>query len=232
MTLLIYFRCRDGCILISDRQEWGYFGRSPEVQKCYLSRRRDYVLAGAGDGIEIDFIFNRLERYVDVNGENVKEKLEELIDDFYDPYTESNVNVYCILLAWEAGSISPYKLEIHGKRASVRPINADFLSVGIEAACAISDYLMKKFDYLQLPWEAAVQHAISVMKEVSREVVGVGRLENFGFDIIVILNDGNICDKINYRRNSASIAFNLNILNEGITSEFEFQQIITEREGD
>jgi len=78
MTLLIYVRCRDGCILISDRQASSETGGSREKQKVYLSQRADFALAGAGERLDVDFIFDNLSNDNSVNGGNVRQKLRAL----------------------------------------------------------------------------------------------------------------------------------------------------------
>ena len=112
MTLIVYIRFRDGCILISDRQASDESGRSREKQKSFLSRTADFALAGAGDGIQIDFIFSQIGNDTSANGENVKEKLDTLIQDYFSPYSGTCSNVFGILIAWENGTLVPYEIKI------------------------------------------------------------------------------------------------------------------------
>lgn len=74
MTLIIYLRCKDGCILISDREESSDFGQSSEVQKNYLAKKKDFALAGGGDGWHIDSLITKLNGDDGINGQNVVEK--------------------------------------------------------------------------------------------------------------------------------------------------------------
>lgn len=224
MTLSIYVRCRDGCILINDRQVSAVTGGSREKQKVCLSQRGDYALAGAGEGLDVDFIFDRLSNDNSVNGGNVRQKLHALIQEYYSPFSGVQTNVFCILVAWENGRSVPYEIKISGERPSIVPLSAPHLSVGIRDAWPLANYLIKKINYRELPWEAAVQCAIAVMKEVSKEIDGVGRLEEFGFDIIVFLDDGSIRKKLNYRGDSASIGVKFDTT-EDISSEFVVQEI-------
>jgi len=188
-------------------------------------------LTGAGDGIEVDFIFGQLSRDENANGNNVKQKLDELLSEYFSPYSEIRANVFGILIAWKNGRSVPYEIKIRGRHPSVVPVSASNLSVGIDAACAIASYLMKKINYTELSWEAATQYAIAVMKEVGKEINGVGRLEEFGFDIIVFLDNGSVRKKLNYRTDSASIGVKLNRIREDVSSEFESQEIDGESGG-
>lgn len=155
MTLVIYLRCIDGSILISDRQASAMSGYSREKQKCFLSRKRDLGLAGAGDGIKVDFIFGRLSNDESVNGGNVKQKLDEMLYEYFSPYSEARANVFGILIAWENGRSVPYEIKIRGVHPSIVPVSTPHLTVGLPAACTIAGYLMKKINYAELPWEAA-----------------------------------------------------------------------------
>lgn len=71
----------------------------------------------------------------------------------------------------------------------------------------------------ELPWEEATQYAIATMKEVGKEVNGVGRLEEFGFDITVMLENGVVYESENYRQDSADLQHSFRILSN-FSSEF------------
>jgi len=63
------------------------------------------------------------------------------------------------------------------------------------------------------------------MKEVGKEMDGVGRLEEFGLDIVAFLDEGSVRKKSNYRRDSASIGVRLDVTEEDVSSEFDVQEI-------
>jgi len=187
-------------------------------------------LVGAGNGLEVDFIFDRLSNDHSVNGENVKQKLDDILSEYFSPYSGAIVNVFGILVAWENGRLVPYEIKISGAHPSILPLSATQLCIGIDAAEAIAQYLLKKINYTELPWEAATQYAIAIMKEVSREVDGVGRLEEFGFDVLVFLDNGVVRKKLNYKIDSAAIGVRLDIIEE-VSSQFDSQEIVIESGG-
>jgi len=157
--------------------------------------------------------------------------LSELIDDYFSPYSAARADVFGILIAWENGRSVPYEIKISGIHPSIVPVSASHVSVGTRAAYTIADYLMKKINFTELQWEAATQYAIAVMKEVGNEIDGVGRLEEFGFDIIIFLDNGFIRKKMNYRIDSASIGVKVDTIIEDVSSDFDRQQIGIESGG-
>ena len=111
-----------------------------------------------------------------------------------------------------------------GARAIV-PASASHLCIGLNDACAIADYLLKKINCSELPWQTANQLAIAILKEVGKEIDRVGKLEEFGFDIIFFLDERRVFKKMKFREDSSSIGVKVDITENDVFSEFICQEI-------
>ena len=58
MTLIIYAKCIDGVILISDRQASGEGGDKKFVNKIYSPSDKKFILSLAGDGLRIEQVYS------------------------------------------------------------------------------------------------------------------------------------------------------------------------------
>lgn len=222
MTLIAYIRCRDGCILFSDRQASELSGHSQENKKTFVSERKDFAIVGAGYGFDVVSIFSVLTHDVTVVGSNVVERLRQAIQDYCErsgTYSNPDVRVKALLIARQNKGLVPYEVRIHGSRFYINPISTIHRCCGIDAARIIADYFLKKIKLDELPWEEATQYAIATMKEVGKEVDGVERLEEFGFDITVMLDNGAVYESVNYGQNSADLQHNFRILSD-VSSDF------------
>jgi hypothetical protein len=219
MTLVIYLRCRGGCILISDRQVSEASGHREEDKKTYLSKAKDFMLGGAGTGFSVVELFWELNQDNGVNSNNIVEKLSQLINTYADRFSDAHVMIDALLVARESSGLVPYEIRMRGEQFYINPISVGYRCRGTLAARILADYFLKKRKLDEVPWLEAVQYAIATMTEVGKEVEGVGNLEDFGFDITVMLDDGSVREWTNCRENSASFAIDLKILRH-ISSKF------------
>jgi hypothetical protein len=219
MTLIIYLRCKDGCILISDRQASESTGHCEEDKKTYLSKARDFMLGGAGTGFNVAQIFWMLSQDNSVNGTSIATKMSKLINDHSDRFSDANVMIHALLIARESGGLVPYEIEIHKDQFYINPIDVGYRCCGISGARILASYFLNRRKLDEIPWLEAVQYAIATMTEVGEEIEGVGNLEDFGFDITVMLDDGSVKEWPNCRENSAAFAIDLKILRD-VSSEF------------
>jgi len=229
MTFIIYLRCEDGCILISDRLSLTSFGVSREKQKCFVSQKADFFLGGAGDGLKVDHIFTKIDAE-GVNGDNVKQRLKEIIFEFHSVYTTIRANIDLILIACENGKPIPYEVKIRQDgTTAINQVTSPHLCIGGESFDhLLAEYLLKKYKYTALPLQVATQFAIAVMKEISeRQDSKIGNLRDYGFDIFMFhYNDGYAYSKIRYSRvDSATIKFELELVKEDIYTEYEKHEI-------
>ena len=79
MTLIVYVKCTDAIVLVSDRKESDVFGAGQDVQKYYMPTNKEFVLAMAGDGIRIEMILGELQRK-HYTAETVRDGLHQIID--------------------------------------------------------------------------------------------------------------------------------------------------------
>ena len=117
MTLIAYIRCRDGCILISDRQASEVSGHSQENKKTFVSETKEFAIAGAGYGFDVLSIFSVLTHDVTVVGSNVVERLRQAIQDYCErsgPYSNPDVRVKALLIARQDEGLVPYEVRIQG----------------------------------------------------------------------------------------------------------------------
>lgn len=63
---------------------------------------------------------------------------------------------------------------------------------------------MRKFNFNKLSWLDACQHLIAIIQDVSKRVDSVGSIENYGLDLIVITNNGELKQCIIYDSNGIS----------------------------
>lgn len=222
MTLIAFLRCIDGCILISDRQASEWSGHSQEEKKTFVSEGKDFAIAGAGSGFDVVSIFSVLTHDATVVGSNIVERLRQAIQDYCErsgAYSNSDVRVKALLIARESEGLVPYEVGIFRSQSYINQISTIYRCCGIDAARIIADYFFKKKKLDELQWVEATQYAIATMKEVGMEVDGVGRLEEFGFDITVMLENGVVYESENYRQDSADLQHNFRILRD-FSSEF------------
>lgn len=219
MTLIIYVRCKDGCILISDRQASEWSGESQEDTKTFISRAHDFAIGGTGIGFDVIHIFGRLTQDDNINGSNIVKKLYELLETYSESFSNTNVSIRALLVTREKTRFVPYEIVIHGDQFYVNPITVRYRCCGLKAAKIIANYFLKRKKLDEVPWNEAVLYVIATMKEVGKEVDGVGRLEEFGFDVTVMLDDGYVYVLKNYRDDNSRFAFDLQI-REDISSKF------------
>jgi len=219
MTLVVYLRCKDGSILISDRQASEWSGESQEDTKTFISRTHDFVIGGAGTGFNVIQIFGRLTQDDSVDCSNIVSRLNELIESYRESFSNTKANISALLITREKTRFVPYEIVIHGDQFYVNPITVGYRCCGLKAARIIANFFLKRKKLDEFPWTKAVHYVVATMKEVGKEVDGVGRLEEFGFDIIVMLDDGSVRVLKNYKDDNSRFAFDLQIL-EDISSKF------------
>lgn len=68
--------------------------------------------------------------------------------------------------------------------------NPNFKCYGEGAVLA--DYLIRKFDFLSLPWEKACRNLLAILQDISKRVDSVGSIDNYGGDLLVFTNSGEL----------------------------------------
>ena len=90
MTLVIFARCQDGCVLVSDRKATlnSGFGEDESKSRVY---HKGWAIAGAGDGTTIQTLITRLEEN-DITKDNIDGKVLEILRE----YTERFLGMGCL----------------------------------------------------------------------------------------------------------------------------------------
>ena len=196
MTLIFYFPCKDGCVLISDRMETNDTGAGTATNKIFLSRNREFAIGGVGDSKLIERLFAEIYSDNTVNGTNIVEKFEEKTqnlsaDDLkYVSSTEDLEyrNAKFIIVVWQAeGARVTFVSVVKGKHFSVG-MNRDYHQVEGEGD-DWANYFLKNRAYQNFTLKEAIAYGIAIMQEVADNHRGVGRLEQFGFSIVAYSKD-------------------------------------------
>jgi len=101
MTLIIYVRCRDGCILISDRQASEPGGHSREDKKAFVSEDKNFIIAGAGNGSDASIICSSMSQEDNNNESSIRQNLNGVVDNYRSQYSRSNLNFEAIAILRE-----------------------------------------------------------------------------------------------------------------------------------
>jgi len=196
MTLVVYFPCKDGCVLISDRMETNDAGAGTATNKIFLSRNREFAIGGVGDSKLIERLFAEIYSDGAVNGANVVEKFEEKIqnlsaDDLKyvsSPEDLEYRNAQFITVVWQTeGARVTYVSVVKGKYFS-EGMNKDYHQVKGEGD-DWANYFLKNKAYQNYSLKEAIAYGIAIMQEVADNHRGVGRLEQFGFSIVAYSKD-------------------------------------------
>ena len=220
MTLIIYVRCRDGCILVSDRQASEPGGYNREDKKAFVSEDRNFIIAGAGKGSDASIICSSMSQEDNNDESSIRQNLRNVVDNYRSQYSPSNLDFEAIAILREGTGITAYEIFALGGSARCQRMSPDYRPIGVRAAKIIADYFLKKLKLSELDWKNATQYGIAVIKEVGEVVDRVGRLEDFGFDINVVLNNGQTHVKENWRENTADLTSKVEI-SKDISEFFE-----------
>jgi|GEM_PF-6819856 len=195
MTLVIYFPCKDGCILVSDKQESYVLqpGLNYPVSKYFLSPSQDYAISGSGDPVLLERFFYCLNpRYNDeITGDNVDEKVDNFLKSSTNKLSSSTEDISeCILITRQSGKVMPYFI-ILSSLGSIRELEEKwYKSIGDKEAIRLANYLLKKSRYVsESLCKDAILNIAGIMGEVAYECRTVGRLEDYGCDIVVFYKD-------------------------------------------
>jgi len=211
MTLIIYVRCRDGCVLISDRQASEPGGHSREDKKAFVSEDRSFIIAGAGKGSDASIVCSSMSQEENNDESSIRQNLNDVVDNYRSRYSQSNLDFEAIAILREETGITAYEIFALGGGARRQRMNPDFRPIGLSAAIIIADYFLKKLKLSELDWKKATQYGIAIMKAVADVVNGVGRLEDFGFDVNIALDNGQTYVREKWREDTADLTSKVEI---------------------
>lgn len=184
VTLIIYSKCADATIIISDKkQNDAISNHSQVIRKYFLPNHQEYVMALAGDGTRADTITTPLE-IEQTSADNVREKIQSIVEI---PRDENLGTSDGFLLLINKKPFEFYHVWTAINKLGINHDNPQFECYGDGAT--LGKYLLHKFDLSELSWNIAIQYLISIMQEVAEHNDSVGNLDKFGFDFLIILDN-------------------------------------------
>ncbi len=180
MTLIIYVKCTDAIVLVSDKKESDVFGAGQNVQKYYMPTNKEFVLALAGDGARIEMILSELQRK-HYTANTVRDGLHQIIDKTRVNNVDSKSSG--MLLVRDGNNITFNNLWCSGNWHSIAECDPPFKYYG--DGSHLVDYLIRKFDLSNLPWRKSCPYLIAIMDAVAERVDSVGSVRDYGVDWLV-----------------------------------------------
>jgi hypothetical protein len=226
MTLVAYNRFSDGRLLISDRKGTRPWGNHEEVKKMFVSDSKQFVFSGGGIGFDATYIATTLCRDGTVTGANIQEKLSTLLRNYFiagRTYHNPESWLVAYLLVRGGNGLFCLELVIEGDTFTITPVPTTHRCCGVEAAKVLGDYFFKRRKLDELSWDEATRYAIATFREVAKEVDAVGKPEDFGLDIAVLMDNGEVYEAENFKDSSCTLSVDLKV--EGsITAGFQQTQ--------
>jgi len=206
MTLAEYAKCVDAHILVTDKQSSAGTGTSRSARKAFLARNSQFALAFSGHESRVEPIFSALEADLSVDAANVVDRIQDIVSHRVVSFVigqETNDFAEGLMLKREGNGYAPYKVTVMGRQFLLVPYDDVTACFGDRDGVIIGKYLLGKRNILEFPWKVACKYLIAVMKDVAEKTHTVGRLEEYGFDILV-LTDSNGCYE-RYRFNDPAV---------------------------
>lgn len=186
MTLIIFNKCINGSILILDRKETDVSGIGQETKKYFFPKNKQFILALAGETLRIETIFSALELDKNVDATSITQKLDEIIHKI-PIFSGSMADSVGLLLVKQSDSWEFHHVWFTNNNYVIERNDPRFKCYG--DGSILTDYLMRKFNLDNLPWQESLSHLIAIMQEVSTTIDSVGDIQKFGFDIFVFTKD-------------------------------------------
>ena len=196
MTLIVYLKCNDAQIVALDRQEFDGSGVGEFVKKYYIPENREFVLALAGDSLRITTIVAELYRDQSIAADTVGGRLNTITKE---PLTTGNSDSVAdgLLLVKDHNRVKFHEVQFSNSRGSIDPqYDIPFKCYG--DGKDLATYLVRKFDLINLPCIAACQHLAAIINDVAERVPSVGSLRDYGVDLIVLTNEGQLWNRTMY----------------------------------
>jgi len=182
MTLIVFVRCQDGCILASDRKatEDSGFGDEEAKSRVFIS---GCAVAGAGNADPILALFNELEE-----GE-LRAGATAAVTRILEKYRiiDKRIYVECIVLARQNDTVEAtlVRTSKESDRIIHSPINSPSKCVGADAPRAVAAHYLMGRDYSNKQCIEAVPEVLAVLKQACKKMEFVGEQEDYGFDIVL-----------------------------------------------
>lgn len=189
MTLIIFIKCADAFILLLDRKESNTSSVGQVTKKYYLPTNQEFVLALAGESVRIDTIVSDLHIDQTVTHETIRKKLYEIIEK--PPQFGSVESMSSGLLLIKDDPFFQFNnVWFTNSQKSIVEENPNFKCYG--DGSVLADYLIRKFDFLSFPLEKACRCLLAILQDISKRVDSVGSIDNYGVDLLVFTNSGEL----------------------------------------
>ena len=207
MTLIIYAKCADASILISDRQEVSGTSVVQAVIKYHIPKDSSYIMAfSAKAGQEVDRFYTRLQ----INPIN----LSQFVRDLSRTVKEDRLAIDLhgeegCFVVYQNNEIICYNLTLFSTEIAVIQWDEDWKCVGDENAKAAGNVLMNKANISKDNWQKAAQKIIAIMHNISHRISSVGKIQILGFDVFIMKNNGELLPHkyTNYTKPDIAIKF-------------------------
>lgn len=189
MTLIIFIQCADAIIVALDRKESNTSDVGQYTKKYYLPTNHEFVLALAGESIRIDTIVSDLHIDQNVTAQTIREKLYEIIES--SPQIGNIESMSSgLLLIKDGNTIQFNNVWFTNSQKIIVAEDPKFKCYG--EGSTLADFLIRKFDFENYSSEVACQYLVAIFQEVAKRVDSVGSIENYGLDLLVLKNDGEL----------------------------------------
>jgi hypothetical protein len=192
MTLLIFVRCQDGCILASDRKATTESGFSQEEGKCE-AYQEGWAVAGAGNsGTAIQKLFADLHR--GVTAQNVEIKVTEKLAEYVRTLKDTKLEVKIIVLAARNGRVDASIVQTSDLGTFSSSITAPYQCLGELTPRIVAEHYikrrMKEREFVSRPCLDVAPEILAILKWACEEGSFVGGQADYGLDIILLRRDG------------------------------------------
>jgi hypothetical protein len=180
MTLIVFVRCQDGCVLASDRKATAGSGLVQEEQKSKVFTN-GYAVGGAGEASAVKSLLTRLEEQQPKAADAVKFAKDQL-----EVWNQtSKIAVRCIVLVARNGEVDASLVETSDFSTSANSITSPFHCMGVPASVAVARHYLSKRNYQTSTCQNAAPEILAILKQACEKMEFVGEQEDYGFDIII-----------------------------------------------
>ena len=197
MTLLIFVRCLNGCILAADRKATAESGFSQEEMKCQVYGK-GWAVAGAGNnGSAIQKLFADLND--GVTALNVEQRVVDKLGEYVQIMRGIKLEAEFIVLVARNGNVEAHSVRTSEFGAYSWLITSPYLCVGEITPRIVAEHYIKRRIREQEKEFAArdcldvAPEVLAILKWACEEGTYVGDQPHYGLDIIILQNNGYYC---------------------------------------
>ena len=188
MTLIIYIKCADAVILVSDRKESDTSDVGQGIQKYYMPTNKEFVLGLTGESTRIGMIFSELHREQNITARTILDSLHQIIDKNKVNNVESMAAG--VLLVRDGNKLIFHDVWCTDNKKVITKNEPPFKHYG--DGSYLADYLIREFEFSSRTWEESYPYIVAIMDTVAARVDSVGSVDEYGVDLLVFTNDGQL----------------------------------------